>query len=216
MSKGYIYILTNPSFAGHDWVKIGYAKDVEKRRKELSTTALPYEYEEYAKYELPDGVTLADKAVHNIIQQLNPEIRLNDKREFFDMTPEDAYNLLNCIAKINGTKMIPGPDRLEYEKTIATKTKDSHAKYPKMDWLMQQGIIKAGDDIYVINHPEDIASVIDANTVEFNGEKMSFNQFGCKVTGWSSIQTYAWIKIVGNSETLAELRYKKMQELKMI
>lgn len=40
---GYIYIMTNPAL--HDMVKIGYATDVETRRQQLSTTALPYEYE---------------------------------------------------------------------------------------------------------------------------------------------------------------------------
>ena len=45
MTKGYIYIMTNPALK--DMVKIGYSKDVEKRRKELSTTALPFEYEIY-------------------------------------------------------------------------------------------------------------------------------------------------------------------------
>lgn len=43
MSEGYIYIMTNPCL--HDMVKIGYASDVEARRKQLSTTALPFEYE---------------------------------------------------------------------------------------------------------------------------------------------------------------------------
>ena len=43
MAKGFIYIMTNPALKG--MVKIGYAKDVEARRKQLSTTALPYEYE---------------------------------------------------------------------------------------------------------------------------------------------------------------------------
>lgn len=46
MSEGYIYIMTNPCL--HDMVKIGYASDVEARRKQLSTTALPFEYEIYA------------------------------------------------------------------------------------------------------------------------------------------------------------------------
>lgn len=45
MSHGYIYIMTNPALT--DMVKIGYAKNVEQRRKLLSTTALPYEYEIY-------------------------------------------------------------------------------------------------------------------------------------------------------------------------
>ena len=49
MSGGYIYIMTNPALK--DMVKIGYATDIEVRRKQLSTTALPYEYEVYATYE---------------------------------------------------------------------------------------------------------------------------------------------------------------------
>lgn len=48
---GYIYIMTNPALK--DMVKIGYATDVERRRKQLSTTALPYDYEVYATYEQP-------------------------------------------------------------------------------------------------------------------------------------------------------------------
>lgn len=38
MAKGFIYIMTNPALK--DMVKIGYATDVESRRKQLSTTAL--------------------------------------------------------------------------------------------------------------------------------------------------------------------------------
>ena len=36
MAKGYIYIMTNPCLKG--MVKIGYARNVEARRKQLSTT----------------------------------------------------------------------------------------------------------------------------------------------------------------------------------
>lgn len=36
MAKGYIYIMTNPALL--NMVKIGYSTDVEKRRKELSTS----------------------------------------------------------------------------------------------------------------------------------------------------------------------------------
>ena len=38
MSKGVIYILTNPSFP--EYVKIGYAKDIEKRLKQLNHSSL--------------------------------------------------------------------------------------------------------------------------------------------------------------------------------
>ncbi len=48
---GYIYIMTNPALK--NMVKIGYAADVEARRRQLSTSALPYEFEIYATYETP-------------------------------------------------------------------------------------------------------------------------------------------------------------------
>ena len=90
MAKGYIYIMTNPCL--QNMVKIGYATDVEERRKQLSTTALPYEYEIYAVYETPGK--LEDKKLHKLIDNLNPDLRVSKNREFFVMAPEDAYELL--------------------------------------------------------------------------------------------------------------------------
>lgn len=99
MSKGYIYIMTNPCL--QDMVKIGYAKNVETRRKQLSTTALPYDYEVYATYETSGN--LEDKKLHHLIDNLNPDLRVSRNREFFLMSCEDAYELLETIATISGT-----------------------------------------------------------------------------------------------------------------
>ena len=46
--KGYVYILTNPSFK-EDWVKIGKSsRPVDVRSKELDNTAVPMPFEIYA------------------------------------------------------------------------------------------------------------------------------------------------------------------------
>jgi hypothetical protein len=46
--KGYVYVLTNPSF-NDDWVKIGKSKRLpEVRGRELYNTAVPLPYEIYA------------------------------------------------------------------------------------------------------------------------------------------------------------------------
>ena len=100
MAKGYIYIMTNPCLTG--MVKIGYATDVEARRQQLSTTALPYEYEIYATYETSGK--LEDKKLHKLIDNLNPDLRVSKNREFFVMTPQDAYDLLESIATISGSQ----------------------------------------------------------------------------------------------------------------
>lgn len=47
MSKGVIYILTNPAF--DEYVKIGYASNLENRLKTLNnSSALPYAFRVYA------------------------------------------------------------------------------------------------------------------------------------------------------------------------
>ena len=103
---GYIYILTNPSFP--IYVKIGYADNVEERVAQLNRTeCTPFAFRIYATYEVSDR--LKDIPVHQIIDQLNPTLRSIDDvegksrvREFYAMTPQDAYKLLEMIAKING------------------------------------------------------------------------------------------------------------------
>lgn len=104
--KGYIYILTNPSFT--EWVKIGYADDVQQRVAQLNRTeCTPFGFRIYATYEVTDR--LKDIPVHTLIDQLNPSLRSKDEiegkiriREFYNMTPEDAYGILEMVAKING------------------------------------------------------------------------------------------------------------------
>ena len=85
-----------------------------------------------------------------------------------------------------------------------------------MDWLIEQGIINIGDEVYLINHPEEIATIEDSRNVRYKDQVMSFNQFGCELTGWKAIQIYAFMKKVGGDKTLSKLREEKMKELGML
>ena len=72
---GYIYILTNPSFP--QYVKIGYADDVEKRLAQLNRSeCIPFAFRIYATYEVQSR--LSDLKVHSIIDKLNPNLRTID------------------------------------------------------------------------------------------------------------------------------------------
>lgn len=105
-SRGYIYILTNPSFK--EYVKIGYADNVEKRLAQLNRSeCIPFAFRVYATYEV--NSRLSDTKIHSIIDRLNPNLRAIEtfggkerKREFYAMTPEDAYSILEAIAEIHG------------------------------------------------------------------------------------------------------------------
>ena len=105
-SQGVIYILTNPSFP--DYVKIGYADDVNKRLMELNRSeCIPFAFRLYAYYEVPRRLT--DMKLHQMIDRLNPNLRSIEefdgktrKREFYNMSAADAYSILETIAQING------------------------------------------------------------------------------------------------------------------
>lgn len=125
-SQGVIYILTNPSFP--DYVKIGYADDVNKRLKELNRSeCIPFAFRLYAYYEVPQRLT--DKKLHELIDMINPDLRAIEEfdgkkrtREFYNMTSEKAYKILQAIAQINGLednlhKIKPSEKDLEEEET---------------------------------------------------------------------------------------------------
>lgn len=107
-SCGYIYILTNPSF--EEYVKIGYADDVQKRLKQLNRSeCVPFAFRVFATYEV--NSRLSDMKIHAIIDKLNPNLRSIETfagkkrvREFYAMSPEDAYCILEAIAEIHGCK----------------------------------------------------------------------------------------------------------------
>jgi hypothetical protein len=90
-NKGVIYILTNPSFP--EYVKIGYADDVEARVKQLNNSeAVPFSFHIYATFDVTERLT--DKKLHNFIDTLNPELRskekIGDKIEYYGMSTKRA------------------------------------------------------------------------------------------------------------------------------
>ena len=97
-SRGVIYILTNPSFP--EYVKIGYADNMERRLGQLNRSeCTPFAFRVYATYEV--NSRLSDLKIHSIIDRLNPGLRAIESfegkkrvREFYAMSPEDAYGLL--------------------------------------------------------------------------------------------------------------------------
>lgn len=173
MTKGYIYIMTNPALK--DMVKIGYATDVESRRKQLSTTALPYEYEVYATYETSGN--LEDKKLHKLIDNLNPDLRISKNREFFVLTPEDAYELLESIAIISGTK-----DKLKREKSVPSKRQKK--KRPPVNFKKCK--IPVGAELVFTEDPSIRVNVVDERKVQYNDEITSLSAISDSIKGYST------------------------------
>lgn len=58
--------------------------------------------------------------------------------------------------------------------------------------MVERGLLPVGTTLTIKDRPDSAARVIDGKRVEFRGEVMSFNAWGCASTGWSAIQIYKW------------------------
>ena len=173
MAKGYIYIMTNPALK--DMVKIGYATDVEERRRQLSTTALPYDYEVYAIYETPGK--LEDKKLHKMIDNINSDLRVSKSREFYIMSPEDAYEILEAIATISGT--------LDKLKRVKIKSSEKQkVKKPPINFS-KCGIPK-GAELIFIDDPSVVVTVVSDRKVQYGDEITSLSAISDAIKGYST------------------------------
>lgn len=222
-NKGVIYILTNPSFPLY--VKIGYADDLESRLKQLNRSeCIPFAFRAYAYYKVPTRLT--DLKLHSMIDKLNPNLRTIEEfegkkrvREFYSMKPEDAYSILEAIAEINGRLddlFLCEPTKVQIASEQEAEEIEFKGKLPKLEWMIARKLISVGDEVYILNRPNEIATIVDNENVKYKDKIMSLNQFGKTITGWQTIQTYSMTKHVKSNKTLSDLRYEKMCELRMI
>lgn len=178
---GVICILTNPSFK--EYVKIGYANDLKQRIKQLNQSeAVPYAFHAYAYYETTDR--LNDLEVHSIIDKLNPNLRCVEihegkqrKREFYEMTKEDAYSILESVAIISGTK-----ERLHKCETTPEAKKDEESakearkRSQRKPFTLTMVHIPFGSEIVFVNDFTKKAVVIDDKHILFNNVTTSLSR----------------------------------------
>lgn len=175
---GVIYILTNPSFP--EYVKIGYADDLERRINQLnSSEAVPFSFRPYAYYETTTRLT--DIEVHDIIDRLNPNLRSVENakgkkrvREFYLMTPEDAFAILKSIATISGTiERLHKVAKTEEDKQEEKEAKEGRARRRAFTFSMLH--IPLGSQISYVDDPSKTATVEDDRHISYvneNGQKI--------------------------------------------
>ena len=128
-NKGYVYILTNPSFR-EDWIKIGKTnRPVEYRLKELDTTAVPLPFEIYATMKTA-SYNEVEAMLHKFLEGTHHRIRKN--REFFNVKPEVALDAFCGIAKLLRDAEVylggKAPSETNTDKQRAVKAKPSKKK----------------------------------------------------------------------------------------
>ncbi len=184
MSKGIVYILTNPSLDG--WVKIGMStrNDIEARLTELNRHEnLPLSYRAYAIYEVEKPHEV-EKHIHSLFDIIDESLHAREtlssgrirEREFFRITPERAFAVLQAVSHLrndeNCLKLItPNAEQIE-EEQIAEQI----ARRPNFRFSMLQ--IPIGTELSFLYDESCICYTIDTNNkIEFEGEEYSLSGF---------------------------------------
>ena len=191
---GVIYILTNPSFK--EYVKIGYADNVETRLKQLNNSeCIPFAFRVYATYEVEERLT--DIKLHTLIDQLNPTLRSIDNidgkkrvREFYAMSPEQAYSILETIAILGGRKnrlkLWDLSEEQKVEVELASEIEEEHVERLS-PFNFSKCNIPVGSNITYVNRGKansgEIAVVVDNKNVEYKGKRYSLSSLATELSG---------------------------------
>lgn len=201
--KGVIYILQNPAFK--EYVKIGYAHDIEKRLRQLNRSeTIPFAFRVYAIYEVKSALT--DMELHKLIDNLNPDLRTIETfdgkkrvKEFYAMSPEDAYSILESIAKISGTidclkRLTPeGHEILDDE--IANEVKENARRGP---FRFSEVGIKIGEKIVYIEDASIQPVVVDDRHIEWNNQTTSLSALAQQLKNFNhAVQGTLWFTYKG-------------------
>lgn len=131
MQKGFVYILTNPSYKDNI-IKIGFTTNLKQRLAQLDKTGVPTPFEPYMTVETSKYKAL-EKVIHHELDKLT-NFRTRENREFFEIDPIDAADLLK-----NLSRLLDDAEIIEYgnissveEKTASTMIQQGNRTTFKM------------------------------------------------------------------------------------
>ena len=171
---GIIYVLTNPAMTG--LVKIGKTSraSVDQRLNELYSTGVPVPFECVFAGKVEDE-SKVEKAFHLAFGPY----RLNPKREFFQIEPEQAIALLELMVVEEVTpELQKAADKVDEDATEASRK--LKARRPVQNFI-EMGM-NVGD-ILQFTKGEHTCKVLSGRRVKFEDEESSLTALTQKLLG---------------------------------
>lgn len=161
-----VYVLTNPAMPG--LVKIGITsqgEDAARRISQLYSTGVPVPFDLEFACRVPNAAEV-ERAMHTAF---GPN-RVNPKREFFQIDPEQAIAILKLLHVEDATKEIASePSGLDTQSVVAGE--ELRRRRPSMNFT-QMGI-PPGSTLVSSDDGTTSVVVIDARRVRLGDEELS-------------------------------------------
>lgn len=218
MSKGLVYILTNPCLDG--WVKIGMTErnDINRRLQELNSPPnIPLSYRCYATYEV-DNPLEVERRIHSLIDRVDDSLHAREQlnngrireREFFKISTETAYGIFKDIAALRGDSnklklSTPTIDQSQEEEIAESRTKRANNSFQLLN-------INIGEDVSFLYDDSIVAKVSDnKNKLEFDNAIYSVTALAKKILferyNWSeNLHVNGWRFFTKDGISLSDLR----------
>ena len=168
MNEGIVYVLTNPAMPG--MVKIGKTgREVEARLNDLYTTGVPLPFECAYAAKVAD-MDKVEKAFHNAFGPY----RVNPRREFFSIEPEQAIGLLDLMKLEDMTPVMQAEAEKVDVEAKASAEQLKRARRPSLNYL-EMGI-PVGSTLLYAGDGKTTCTVADGRKVSFEGKTLSISK----------------------------------------
>jgi len=184
-NTGFIYILENEAMKGLYKIGSSGRESLDKRIKDLNSTNVPFPFKCVFSCEV-ENYKEVEKSIHAAFSKF----RVNPKREFFEIEPEQIIPLLKQLRIKDTTKSI----NEKIDKTVDSDTKQAGKKYARRrpSFKFKEMGINIGETISFVKNESKKATVIDGNLVEYGGKEYSLTELTSEFLGYIQAPLPYW------------------------
>lgn len=90
------------------------------------------------------------------------------------------------------------------------RTPTGRVSLPRIGQLYDWGAVRAGDQLHVLGHESQQATLIGPKTVEYRGQRMSIYAWGKLISSWKGMNIYKFVVVEREGRTLGDIRHEEM------
>ncbi len=167
-----VYVLRNEAMPNLIKIGITQRKDLQTRMSELYSTGVPFPFECLWAGEVKDC-----KRIENIIHNAFRHNRVNPKREFFNIEPDQVIPILQELAVRELTSDVDKALNKGVTKEEQNATKQFHR--PMLNF--EEMGIPLGSNLVYIKNPDIVIKTINAKKVIFEHDEYSLTKLTRKL-----------------------------------